>query len=186
MAEERSSKPLRTIGVGTLHLPIMGVKVKVRRPSVFSLVASGGLPGELTSIIWKIFGGKENSLGSILQEGKQVTDFSRLVEKFFPHVLVDVKVTGESNCFVDPDGYLNGTINALDIPDVDKNHLFLYGVGITRGLDEQERIAEEVVAADLETFRGEPTRPDAGSGSDEVQPATVEPSGDQPGVAPSA
>jgi len=177
MAQETTdSKPTRIIGAGHLHLPIMGLKVTVRRPSMFSLVAAGGLPGELTSLVWKIFGGKESSLASILEQGQEIKNFATLIEKFIPAVLVDPviyepKIGEEAPKPEIVNGELHGTISALDIPDIDKNHMFLFGMGVIKCLEEQEAIREGVVADDLSTFRDEQPRADAGPAGSAVQPA---------------
>jgi hypothetical protein len=180
--EQQDSKPTRIIGTGHLHLPIMGLKVTVRRPSMYSLVAAGGLPGELTSLVWKIFGGKESSLADILEQGQEVKNFAMLVEKFIPAVLVDPVVYEPKIGEARPeqrvvDGELHGTISALDIPDIDKNHLFLFGIGVIKCLEEQEAIREGVVADDLSTFRDEQPRADSGSAGAALQPAAEPASG---------
>jgi hypothetical protein len=135
---------------------------------MFSLVAAGGLPGELTSLVWKLFGAEGQSLNTVLQDGQDAKNFALLVEKFIPAVLVSVKVGAESDCDVDDAGILRGQLALLDIADIDKNQIFLYGIGVIRGDEEAE-----VVARDLDSFRPEPARPDAGSGSAAVQPAAV-------------
>jgi hypothetical protein len=165
-------------GLNTLLLPMSKVKVLVRRPSMFSLVASGGLPGELTSLVWRLFGNDGTvTLGTMLEEGSpEVKNFSMLVEKLLPHVLVSVKVADESDCEEDDQGVLRGNIALIDIPDIDKNHIFLYAVGVLKGRDE----IGEVVAADLEAFRDRAARGDAGHDVQEVQPAPVLAGGDEP------
>ncbi len=161
----------------TLRLPISGERVRVRRPSTFSLVAAGTLPAELTTLVWKLFGsGKQ--VTEMLEEAKNLTDYTKLVERMVPHVLVDPVVTDVSDCEPDAEGVLTGTVALVDLPDLDKNHLFMYGVGAVRAEEEiqEEAGTREVVAADLATFPGEPAPGDAGPGGEAVR-AAAEPAG---------
>lgn len=176
MAETDTLPPTKKKRFGatnTLLLPISGDKVTVRRPSMFSLVASGGLPGELTTLVWKLFGEKKLTLATVLEDGQDVKNFALLVEKFLPHVLVDPKIADVSDCEVNGDGLLSGAIALMDISDIDKNHLFLYGVGVLRGIDEPE-----VIAADLATFREESERNNDGHDGTTVRTKTKRTRGD--------
>jgi hypothetical protein len=153
-----------------LTLPISQEKVRVRRPSTFSLVAAGGLPADLTALVWRLFGDKDKNLNSVMEQGDELKTYSQLVEKLVPYILVQPTVAAESNCDeVDEEGVMVGSIALMDIPDLDKNHIFMYGVGAVRASEEQEG----VVAEDLKTFPAEPTRPDTGSGGEEVRTAAV-------------
>lgn len=161
--------------VNTVILPMSRAKVLVRRPSMFSLVKSGGLPAELTSLVWRLFGDTNGvSLASVLEEtGPEAEKFAVLVEKFIPHVLVSLTIGDVSDAEEDEQGITRGTVALIDIHDIDKNHLFLYGVGVLKGLDE----IGEVVAKDLEAFRGKSPRPDDGPGGEEVRAEAQQPSG---------
>ena len=186
MANDIAVSPPRKKKFGalnTLILPMSKAKVLVRRPSMFSLVKSGGLPGELTSLVWKLFGDSNGvSLASVLEEpGPEVEKFAILVEKFIPHVLVSVTVGDVTDAEEDEQGVTRGTIAMIDIPDIDKNHLFLYGVGVLKGLDE----IGEVVAADLEAFRARAARTDGGPSGEEVR-AEAQPTGGDSSGGPSS
>jgi len=177
MADDIAVSPPRTKKFGrinTLKLPMSEVKVLARRPSIFSLVASGGVPGELTSLVWKLFGQDRVSLSTVLEESSpEVKNFSELVEKMVPHILTSVKIGDVSDCEEDDQGILRGTLALIDLPDIDKNHIFLYGIGVLRALDERA----EVVAADLEAFRDGAKRDNAGPVGEAVRTEAVEPSG---------
>ncbi len=170
----RVAKRSRFGRVHVLRLPISGERVRARRPSTFSLVAAGTLPAELTTLVWKLFGsGKQ--VTELLEEAKNLTDYTKLVERMLPHVLVDPRVADESDCEPGADGVLTGTVALVDLPDLDKNHLFMFGVGAVRAEDEIQD-QSEVVAADLATFPGEPAPGDAGPGGEAVR-AAAEPAG---------
>lgn len=164
--------------VHVLRLPISGERVRVRRPSTFSLVAAGVLPAELTTLVWKLFGSGQK-VTDMLEETKNLFDYTKLVEQMLPHVLVEPQVGAESDCEPGEDGVLRGTVALIDLPDLDKNHIFMYGVGAVRSEDESQ--PQEVVAADLAPFPGEPARGDAGPGGEAVRAAAEPAGGDGPG-----
>lgn len=154
-----------------LTLPASQETVEVCRPSTFTLIVSGGLPAELSALVWKLFGTKMQ-LADVMETGKELKDFALLIEKFIPFVLVDPVIGEVTACVVGEDGRLHGTLRLADLPDLDKNHLFLYGVGVLKGDD------EEVVAADLVSFPGESPRGDAGPGGEALRNAPLGAGGD--------
>ncbi len=156
-----------------LTLPASREIVEVRRPSTFTLIVSGGLPAELSALVWKLFGTKMQ-LVDVMETGKELKDFAMLIEKFVPFVLVDPVIGETTTCTIGEDGRLHGALRLDDLPDLDKNHLFLFGVGVLKGDDERD----EVVAADLATFRAGAARGDAGSGGEALREAPVGAAGD--------
>jgi hypothetical protein len=180
MAEQ--STPPRKTKIGStyvLTLPISGEKVRVRRPSTFSLVAAGALPAELTTLVWKLFGDRKKSMADVMMDAEQLSTYTQLVERFVPHVLVSPKIGDTTELEHDKDGVLTGMVALVDLADLDKNNLFMFGIGAVHA---DEEVAE-VVAADLATFRAKQPRTDAGPGGKAVRPAAKPvsgPSSEQP------
>lgn len=182
-----------------------GEKVRVRRPSSFHLIASGGIPAELTSVVWKLFG-ETTRLSKIMEQGEGLKEYTGLLGKYIPHVVLSPRIvtdkvdskTGEvipvpTECEVGEDGILIGILNIADIPDLDQNDIFLYGIGIGRGDEEQPpspgtplaeqptELSPPEVAAALTTFRDGAPGPVPGDGGAEVRPAPIGASGPGPG-----
>lgn len=171
-----STPPRRVRPFGKVHpltLP-SGNKVKARRAPSFSLVASGGLPAELTSFVWKLFGGKAQ-FDEIMENTNGLKDYTMLLARYLPYVLVSPRlVNGEAatTCEPDAEGILRGDLNLADVPDLDQNHLFLFGIGVQPADDEPQE-EKEAEAAGLRTFPGEPAGAGAGPSGETVRDEAV-------------
>ncbi len=178
----------------TLSLP-SGIKVKARRPSVLSLIASGGFPSELTLEVWKLVKKDLLDPDKIANDVESVMAWAKMIDAYVPHVLINpVLVTGadEDTVLVQADDseLVTGKVNIRDITDIDKQTLFLFGQGVVPADEELAergfggRVAE--LAATLKEFRGGAARDEAGRGVEEVRAEAVSAPGTGPGVAAGA
>jgi len=161
----------------TLTLP-SGKKVLVRRPSVTSLLASGGFPTGLTSAALKILVEKRLEKPTAQEEAEDpesVQKWAAMLDSFLPRVLVQPKVGPQTDIAEDETGLLSGTIAVTDILDFDKQVIFYFGTGLYRSDEEIEASkAKEATVETLKPFPGGAERVDAGPGSEAVRAETVE------------
>jgi hypothetical protein len=172
--------PKRYFAPMPVRLPVSGYNVLVRRISNFTLLASGGFPSDLTSLVWRLSQSEgENALDSALREDNTaLSRVAALVDKIVPHALVSPKVGPETRDLTLADykvtGFdeeesvkiLSGVIALVDLQDLDKNAIFLYAQGMMGG-----------PVTDLAPFREDGQRPVAGPSGETVQANAVEPAG---------
>ncbi len=172
MAEPTASRV--TIGsVQVLPLP-SGIKVRARRPSIISLIASGGFPGELVAFAsTMIMDGKEPD--ALLAEPDGLRRMAALIEAYVPYVLVSPKVSVVTALNEDVEGVLQGTLAMIDLDDIDKRFLFFWGQGL---LGEPEGGA--VAATSLKPFPDGAARADDRPTREPVRAETVVAAGDRP------
>ena len=179
-------------GVHTLTLPSK-YKVYVRRPSAFTLIKSGGFPAELASSVWGLFT-KKLDMDTFATDPSAMQKYAELIEKFWPFVLVKLQVIPDDQDVENgPDAIdcIVGTCHAGDLDDLDKQELFLYGIGLAKHDAGSAQIAstqepptttpepkpEEAEVADLSSFRDGAARDDDRPRREPVRTATVEPAG---------
>lgn len=171
---DHNDAPLKRSTFGQQHTLTLsnGEKVRVRRPSTFYLVAVGALPSELTTTVWKLFSedGARDKLGEIMEKGNGLRDYTGLVTRFIPHVVMPptrvvqdtvddkgVVTRVPTDCIVGPDGVLSGILNVVDLPDLDQNTIFFFGIGVGKSDEEQAAGASSDPAVEvgpgLEQFR---------------------------------
>lgn len=183
MAESNGKPPTRAAKFGTKHtliLPQSLETVEVRRPSTYTLVAAGHLPAELSTLVWKLYG-REMDIQAATNEAKSLKEYAALVDALLPQILrgitiIDPKAEPDAvtDVNVGEDGIARGRLRLVDMLDLDKNTIFLYGVGVLASEEEMaERKTQGVVAPDLSTFRDEREGAAAGGGGAPLQPATV-------------
>jgi hypothetical protein len=160
-----------------LTLP-SGVKVRARRPSLLSLIYSGGFPTELTATVWQLYAKQINAEEVAQKEPEGLLRLAGLIEQYIPHVLISPRVGPMTKLDEGPEGVLTGTVALLDILDLDKQYLFLFGQRLILAPEERQAGAEQTAAADLAEFRQRAESGDAGSSGAAVQPATVAGAGD--------
>ncbi len=180
--QSKSSKYGRI--VQTVSLP-SGVKMRARRPSVLSLIASGGFPSELTLEIWKL-ASREGDISKNAESLDSLKSWAALLEAYIPYVLVTPQIGLVTDVKEDDQGVLIGTIVIGDLQDMDKQVLFLFGNGLVPSDEEIADGKKEVSAKSLASFRDGEQGADAGSSSEAVQPAPVVAGGDAPGPTPGA
>lgn len=154
-----------------LTLPHSKWRVLARRPSLITLVASGALPIELTSAVWKMASeGKEPDENS----PQGLRQMAELMESFLPHVLVSPSVGPMTSMDeAESGGPLRGTLALIDLHDLDKRYLFYFGQGTISGdLAEREESREREDVA-LARFREGSGRADARSDGQALQSAPV-------------
>lgn len=172
-----------------LTLPISGYKIRVRRPSLFTLVNAGAFPDDLAASVWTM-SKRGFQLSSNGPEAEGETDphkfgeFARVIEVYIPHVLVDPKASATSDVRLDAEGCLTGLLDVAELDDVDKQRLFFFGQGIMLSDDEMvekaariSAAAAEVTSADVRPFRDGAARGDGGPGGEALRAAAVEPAG---------
>lgn len=165
MAEMPGLVPIAT-------LPQSKHKVRVRRPSLLTLIATGGFPAELAAVVWKMYE-KGTSPDDITQDPQGILQMATLIEAYVPFVLVSPKVGVLTQVETDSDGVLTGTIALLDLHDTDKQFLFFYGQGLV-DIPEAPRATETVSAQALQSFPEDAARADAGPAGESVRPAPVD------------
>ena len=153
----------------TLVLPFSKAKVKVRQPSIVSILAAGGFPNELTTLVWSMYQ-QTFDPEQMVHDPESLKQMAVLVDTFVPYVLVQPKVitSGDTQLAVDPEGYTVGVVSIYDLPDLDKQFLFLYAQGLRRADGSQ---AEE---AKLSNFRDESEGTAAAPGSGDVRAEAVD------------
>lgn len=170
MAERRN--PFQT--QHTVLLPVSQAKVRVRRPSLMTMVTVSGLPSELTAMAMRVASGQR-----LLDTGDEVetmkTNFG-IIEAFIPYVLVDLKITkdGPTDVKEDEQGCWIGTVNIADLADTDKQYLFMYGRSLVSPNEPEE---SEATTEEVGKFRDGANSSDAGSSGEAVRPAPIESSG---------
>lgn len=156
-----------------------GVKVLARRPSIMSLIASGGFPDELTALVWRM--GQEKTVASELSQTPEgIRQLATMIEAFLPYVLMSPKVGPVTATELGDDGVLTGTIERMDIDDGDKNWLFLFGQGVILTQEERQAAPKTLTAADLGRFRTELQSSQLGQSGEAVQSTAVEVGGTGP------
>lgn len=171
-----------------LTLPISGYKIRVRRPSLFTLVTAGAFPDDLAATVWTMSkrgfqlsnnGGPEGET-----DPQKFGEFARVIEVYIPHVLVDPKASAASDVRLDAEGCLTGLLDVAELDDVDKQRLFFFGQGIMLSDDEMvEKVArisaaaQEVTSADVRPFRDGAARGDGGPGGEALRPAAFDAAG---------
>jgi hypothetical protein len=177
--EEESN--MKTIyGVQSLTLP-SGNKVRVRRPSVLSLIAAGGFPTDLTSEAWKLARKDMIDPDKMAADPEGVKSWAKLIDAFIPHVLADLQITGSGETKIEEaDGYMTGVMMSYDMNDMDKQVVFLFGTGVLPSDEEMKAKAREEISAEaLKEFRDERESVDAGHGGEAVRAEAVVDGGDQ-------
>lgn len=155
------------------------LRVHARRPSLMSLISAGGFPTELTGLVWQL-ASNEISPAQMVASPEELVRTCRLIDAFLAHVLVSPVVQDDADTEITPpstdDEPATGHVRTADLPDTDKQYLFLYGTGMLRATP----VAGAMEARTLETFRDESVRADAGSSGPAVQPASEPDSGAGP------
>jgi hypothetical protein len=183
----------------TLTLP-SGIKVRARRPSIMTLVASGGFPSELTVEVWKLI--KKDALDpdKIGDDAESIKSWTSLVDAYIPHVLINPSIVcdvldkdgnvverRDTELTEDEQGLVHGQVNIRDITDMDKNVVFLFGNNICASDEElaegRRGVGGAALAKALLEFRKDPARGDAGPGGEAVRPEAEQPVGVGPDVA---
>lgn len=162
----------------TLTLP-SGVKFRVRRPSILTLINSGGFPSEMTIEIWKVVSAEGLDPKKLLEDAKGLTNWAKLIDMFIPHVSIMPKITtdgAETNIAEDANGIAVGNVDLATLPDADKQLLFLFGTYAAASDEEMAEGATAPVPA-LTRFPEGAAREDDRSGSAEVRTETEQPSG---------
>lgn len=164
-----------------------GMKVRVRRPSILSLISSEGFPQDLTGEVWKLI--KKDKLDPQkleVADVESIRTWARLINAYVPQVLVNPKVT-EVTELVDVEGkpgQVSGTIALEDISDMDKQFLFLYGNGAAPSDEEMEAgVGSSKVLEALRRFREGAARDNAGPGGEAVRAEAEQPVGSESGAA---
>jgi len=162
-------------GAQTLTLP-SGNKVRVRRPSVLSLIAAGGFPNELTNEAWKLARKEMIDPEKLQSDPQGIQLWAALIGAFVPHVCLDLKVVQAAvgGTKVDVvDGLMTGVIEGNDLSDMDKQVIFLFGTDVLPSDEEQAEARREVSAESLKEFRDGGQGADAGHGGEEVRAEAV-------------
>lgn len=154
-------------------LPQSGQKVRARRPSLVTLIATGGFPAELASVVWNMYEkGEDPSQNAKDAEG--ILRMANLIEQYVPHVLVTPQVGPVTQTDVDGEGVLIGTVSMIDLPDMDKRFLFFYGQGLLDGTTQPPASPEIVSAKALESFPENGERADARPAREPVRAETLD------------
>lgn len=169
MAEGTTKKSFT--GVDEIVLP-SGYIVTARKVSMYSLIAAGVFPNELTAIAMQVADkkdGTEKLLASVTDDPEGLKKFAGMVDILLLEVLVDPVASLDKDvrtaCEVTADNQLTGTINLRELDDDDKQYLFLW-------TQRPRRAPRREVERNLDTFRDGTTRPAAGSGGEAVRAAT--------------
>lgn len=144
-------------------LPSKLLRVRARRPSLLTILASGGFPNELTAAAWRSQNGTVDFSG---ENPQLIRQLAQLIDAILSHVLVSPAVGLETRLEEGPDGVAAGTVAVVDLPDVDKQFLFMWAQRLLPTPGEEAPPA-------LDNFRDERARVDARSAGTAVQPATV-------------
>ena len=96
----------------------------------------------------------------------------QLIDAYVPHVLVSPRVAPMSQNELDVNGVVIGTVALIDISDVDKLHLFLYGQGLIDG-----PATEGGATVALKSFRDDDASADSGRGVEEVRAPALDVAG---------
>jgi hypothetical protein len=170
-----SSNPFQSQHI--VLLPVSGARVRVRRPSLMTMVTVSGLPNELTALAMKVANGQR-----VLAPGDEpeiIKSNFATIEAYFPYVLVDLRIVDTpTDVKEDADGCWTGTVNRGDIPDIDKQYLFMYGRHLVSANEPDTKAdtkaVEEATPEAVGQFRDGTASGDAGRDSETVRPAPVE------------
>ena len=165
-----------TIGFTTILTLPSGLKVRAHRPSVFTLIASGGFPAELTEIVYEMTANPVKP-EEMVRDPEKLRQFALLIDAFVPHVLVDPRVGPLSQNAPGEDGVLTGTVSLIDMNDMDKLHLFLYGQGLIEGPVSE---GGGTGSTTLKSFRENESGVDVGRGGEAVRDTALASVGDGP------
>jgi len=160
------SNPFKPIQI--LTLPISKQKIRAKRFSFMTTVVKTGLPAELTGTVLRAYNGEENLLGASETDLVKMRSLMEIIEQIVPLFLVNLTLGDETNTELDADGCLVGVLNMADMPDLDKQYIYMFGRYL---LDPTESKKDEVPAKDVETFRDGSGGADVGSGGTPVRAA---------------
>lgn len=159
--------------VQILMLPISKQKIRAKRFSLMTTIVKTGLPAELTSTVMRAYAGEENLLATPAADVVKMQSLMEIVEQMVPLFLVNLTIADETNTELDADGCLVGALNMGDLPDLDKQYIYMFG----RYLLDPDK-AMEATAEALKSFRDTTGRADDGSGGETLRSATEQPAGD--------
>ena len=163
------SNPFKPVQI--LTLPISKQKIRARRFSLMTTVIKTGLPAELTSVVLRAYSGEENLLGTPENDLTKMRALMEIVEEIVPLFLVNLTVGESTNTELDADGCLTGVVNMADLPDLDKQYIYMYG----RYLVDPERVKGEATTESLDTFRDRTGSADGGPDREALRPAAEQP-----------
>lgn len=158
-------------------LPVSNAKVRLRRPSLLTMVTVSGLPTELTALAMKVANGQR-----VLSPGSEpeiiAANFAT-IEAFIPFVLVDLKVTRDAPTDVheDAEGCWVGTVNPADLADTDKQYIFMYGRHLVGPNEPDTQTVAEAKTEEVGKFRDGAAGDDAGSTGEAVRVPPIESTG---------
>ncbi len=177
------TQPTYTFGLlHTLTLP-SGAKVKAKRPSILTLIKDGGFPSELTIAVWRMMK-REMDLDALGKDPDAFKQWAALIDAVTASVLVSPAVGEKTDLTADEAGVLCGTVLIGDIPDLDKQFIFLFGNAVYRS--DEEQLTEKAKAAqggqedqatprvaDLQPFREDAPGGNAGHGGAAIRTEAV-------------
>src|SRR5712691_6864358 len=171
-------KPSNYGKIHTLTLP-SGYKILARRPSVLSLISSGGFPSQMTQEVWKLIEKEKITVESVTESPEAIQQWAIMLNAYLPHVAVDPKIQPgvPTNIVEDDNKMLHGVLAVEDVQDLDKQFIFLFGNGVAASDEELAEKLKEAEAAGLTRFPVGSERVDGGRGSKEVRTEAVEASG---------
>jgi hypothetical protein len=108
----------------------------------------------------------------MIRDPERLRQLAQLIDAYVPHVLVSPRVAPMSQNELDANGIVIGTVALIDVPDMDKLHLFLYGQGLIDG-----PATEGGATAALKSFRDDDASVDAGRGVEEVRAPALDAAG---------
>jgi hypothetical protein len=154
-----------------------GNKVRAKKPSLVTLIVGGVFPNDMMRHAIRLYNKDIPEQPTRVEDPEQARAALQLMDIMLPKVLIHPSIGNVTAVEEDEEGVQKGTVMLEDVPDGDKQWLFLWGQGLLPD-DASKPLPGEVktpAAAEVAPFRGESERSDAGSGSAEVQPAAVEP-----------
>lgn len=160
---------------GTTHTVKLagGGKIRVRRPSVLSLLSAGGFPQAMTQQVFKMV--ERDKLNPDDNSVESIREWATVMDVYLPFVALEPKIsaTEPTDLQEDDDRYLHGTLNIRDIQDTDKQTIFLYGNGVLLSEEELADRKARAQAAGLTQFRDGGARADAGSSGEAVRAEAI-------------
>ncbi len=157
--------PLADVGKQyVFDLPSKLMRIRARRPSLLTILAAGGFPNELTAAVWRSQSGTLDFSG---ENPELIRQLAQLIDAMITHILVSPQVGPDTRLEEGPGGVAQGTVAVVDLPDVDKQFLFMW---VQRLLP----TPGEEAPPDLHSFRDERPRADVGPVGAAVQPAAVD------------
>lgn len=151
--------------VYTVTLP-SGSVVRVRRPSIRTLIASGEIPAVLSSEVLRM----QEAVQEKEKTPDEVVVMLTYADKLLGYVLVSPSVAPETNVTVGDDGVLAGTVALVDIADDDKDWLWNFAHRLARAPEEKEELG---LLDQLRKFRDDAAGAPAGQGGPAVQGEAV-------------